>query len=85
MIILALIGWTVTITADASPQDLEIIASKFARQNLLSKGHCVSVEFSDHATSICRGDKGHPYYKIRYFNVHDIELLSCGPDDEHFK
>ena len=58
----ALLAWTLLITPAMDAIDLSVIASKMARQNLISRGHCVRLQFSTaDDLLLCRTDRGHPY------------------------
>jgi len=61
--ILALLGFLLTITGDMDSMELSSIASRMARGNYISKGHCVRFDFERYpATKICRTDMGTPFY-----------------------
>lgn len=61
LIILSLLDFT--LSADMDAMELSSVASKMARRNYISKGHCVRFDFErSPSTKICRTDRGTPYF-----------------------
>lgn len=60
--ILSLIGFIFTISGDMTALEYSSIASRMARGNHISKGHCVRFDFDRFpAVKLCRTDRGTPY------------------------